>query len=138
MTSGGYASPNGLLFALTNSTTTTITGLTLGFDYERYRINTAAASVTFFTSTDGATWSALTAGDSGAFATGTNAYTFSGGTVVSKSGLNISSLSIGQNQTYYLKWNFNTPGSNSQGIGLDNFTASFATAAASPAYYWVG
>jgi fibronectin-binding autotransporter adhesin len=138
MTSGGYASPNGLLFALTNSTTTTITGLTLGFDYERYRINTAAASVTFFTSTDGATWSALTAGDSGAFATGTNAYTFSGGTVVSKSGLNISSLSIGQNQSYYLKWNFNTTGSNSQGIGLDNFTASFATAAASPAYYWVG
>ena len=142
MTSGSYASPNGLLFGLTNSTTSTITGLTLAFDYERYRINTAAASVTFFGSTDGSTWTAVTAGDSGAFATGANSYTFSGGTVVSKSGISIPSLTIGQNQSYYLKWNFNTTGSNSQGIGLDNFTAAFTTSGGGggsvPNYYWVG
>jgi autotransporter-associated beta strand protein len=138
MTSGSYASPNGLLFGLTNTTTNTITGLTLAFDYERYRINTAAASATFFSSTDGSTWSAVTAGDSGSFATGTSSYTFSDGTVVSKSGIAISSLNIGQNQSFYLKWNFSTTGSNSQGIGLDNFGATFTSTGGSVTYYWVG
>lgn len=138
MTSGGYASPNTLLFGLTNTTASTITGLSLGFDYERYRINTAAASVSFFHSADGASWTALAAGDSGAFATGSNSYTFASGTVVNKTGISISDLTIGQNQSYYLRWTFNTTGGNSQGLGLDNFTTSFTTVAppsGSPIYW---
>ena len=126
MTSGSYANPNGIMVQYQNNTGSTITALAVSFDIERYRINSAAASVTFFTSTDGTTWSAATAGDSGAFVTGTSAYTYSGGTVVSKS-FNLTGLSIANGSSIYFKWNFNTTGTNSQGLGLDNVSVTAAT-----------
>ena len=137
MTSGGYASPNSVLFGFTNSTGSTITSLSLGFDFERYRINTAAAAITFFGSTDGINWTAVTAGDSGAFTTGTSAYNFTTGTVVSKAPT-ISGLSLTNGSNYYLRWNFNTTGSNSHGLGLDNFTLAATTVVSGTALYWVG
>ncbi len=137
MTSGGYASPNSVLFGFTNSTGSTISSLTLGFDYERYRINTAAAAITFFASTDGINWTPFTSGDSGAFATGANAYNFTTGTVVSKAPT-ITGLSLTNGSNYYLRWNFNTTGSNSQGLGFDNFTLSATTVVSGTALYWVG
>lgn len=48
MTSGGYASPNSLMYGFVNNNSLTITNVILAFDYERYRQNTAAASITFF------------------------------------------------------------------------------------------
>ena len=137
MTSGGYASPNSVLFGFTNSTGNTITSLTLGFDFERYRINTAAAAITFFGSTDGINWTAVTSGDSGAFATGTSAYNFTTGTVVSKAPT-ISGLSLTVGSNYYLRWNFNTTGANSQGLGLDNFSLTATTVSGGSSLYWVG
>ena len=119
MTSGSYASPNAIMVAYVNNTGSTITSISLSFTYERYRINTAAASVAFFSSTDGSTWTAQTAGDSGAFATGTSSYTFSGGTTVSKT-VTLTGLSIAAGSQIYFKWNFNTTGGNSQGLGLDD------------------
>jgi fibronectin-binding autotransporter adhesin len=130
MTSNGYASPNGIVFGFTNSLSGTITALSLAFDYERYRINTSAASVGFLTSTDGTAWTSNSSGDSGAFATGTSSYTFMAQTVVSKS-VNLTGLSIASGASYYLQWNFNTTGASSQGLGLDNFTLN---ATVSP--YW--
>jgi len=123
MTSGSYASPNSILAAFTNSTGSSITQLNLAFDYERFRINTAAASVAFFTSLDGSTWTARTAGDSGAFSTGTSAYNFATGTEVNSS-FSITGLSIADASTFYLRWAFNTTGTNSQGIGLDNVSVT--------------
>jgi hypothetical protein len=120
MTSGSYASPNSIMFGFTNSLGSTISLLDLSFNYERYRINTSAASISLFTSTDGSTWTSASAGDSGAFSTGSSTYTFSGGTTVPKS------LQLGVNITngsnFYLRWVFNTIGTNSQGLGLDDFT----------------
>ncbi|MFN7339692.1 MAG: beta strand repeat-containing protein [Opitutia bacterium] len=113
-----------------------IESVTLAFDYERYRINTAAASVTFFYSTDGSTWTAATAGDSGAFATGASAYNFTTGTVVSKSGISLTGLNLSSDSTLYFRWNFNTSGSNSQGIGLDNFSLTATLQALSFGNYW--
>ncbi len=127
MTSGSYASPNSLMAGFYNGTGSTIAGLSFTFDYERFRTNSAAAAVTFFTSTDGTNWTAQTGGDSGAFATGTSAYSFTGGTVVSKS-FTVSGLSIATGTTYYVRWNFNTTGANSQGLGLDNFTLTASNA----------
>jgi len=72
MTSGSYASPNAIMVAFKNSTGSTITGFSISFDYERYRINTAAASVTFSRSTNGSTWTLDTSGQSGSFATGSS------------------------------------------------------------------
>jgi|GEM_PF-5168942 len=126
MTSSGYASPNSVMAQYVNNTGSTITSLAISFDIERYRINSAAASVTFFTSTDGFTWTAQTTGDSGAFATGTSAYNFTTGTVVSKS-VSLTSLSIGSGGAIYLKWNFDTTGVSSQGLGLDNVSVTAAT-----------
>lgn len=123
MTSGGYASPNSLMAQYTNNTGGTITDLAISFDIERYRVNTAAAQVNFFISTDGTTWTAQTAGDSGAFATGAITYTFNGGTVVNKS-FSLTGLSIPTTTSFYLRWNFNTTGSNSQGLGLDNLSVA--------------
>lgn len=119
MTSGSYGSPNGIMAKVVNNTGSNMTGLNVSFDIERYRINTAAANVTFFTSSDGAAWTAVTDGDSGAFATGTSSYTFAGGTVVSKT-LSLLGLAVPNGGSFYLKWNFNTSGGSSQGLGLDN------------------
>ena len=127
MTSGGYSSPNSIMVEYQNNTGGTITQLAISFDIERYRINSAAAAVTFFVSTDGSTWTENTDGASGAFSTGTSAYNFTSGTVVSKS-FNITGLNLINGSNYYLRWNFNTTGSNSQGLGLDNvsLTATFS------------
>ena len=126
MTSGGYASPNGIMVSYVNNTGSTITSISLTFTYERYRINTAAASVAFFSSTDGSTWTAQTAGDSGAFATGSSSYTFSGGTTVSKT-VTLTGLSIAAGSQIYFKWNFNTTGGNSQGLGVDDVSLTATT-----------
>lgn len=128
-----------------NNTGSTITELAIAFDIERYRINAAAANVTFFTSTDGTTWTAQTAGDSGAFATGANAYNFTNGTVVNKS-FNLTGLTIGTGAAIYLRWNFDTTGANSQGLGLDNVSLTATTsglqspsiASFTPGTGWVG
>src|SRR5688572_21458399 len=84
MSSGSYNSPNSIMAFFQNNTGSTMTSATISFDFERYRINTAACAITFFYSTDGSTWTAAAAGDSGVFTTAANAYTFTGGTVVSK------------------------------------------------------
>ncbi len=119
MTSGSYASPNSILVQYKNDVPNgTINDLSISFDYERYRTNTAAAAVTFFTSTNGTTWTAQTGGDSGAFATGTNAYNFSP-SAVSKS-LTLTGVNIAPGESIYFRWLFNTTGSNSQGIAIDN------------------
>ncbi|MDB6025515.1 MAG: non-specific endonuclease, partial [Verrucomicrobiales bacterium] len=119
MTSGTYASPNSIMSGFYNGTGSNIVALTLSFDIERYRINSSAASNTFFLSYDGTNWISYTTGDSGAFSTGTTTHTFTGGTVVSKS-FALSGLSITNNGRFYLRWNLGTVGSNSQGLGLDN------------------
>lgn len=125
--SGSYASPNSIMAYYKNTSGIQINDIEMSFDYERYRINSAACSITFFTSTDGVVWTARTAGDSGAFSTGSSAYNFTTGTVVSKS-FTLSGLNIPNNGSLYLRWNFNTTGANSQGVGLDNvsLTATFA------------
>lgn len=135
MTSGGYSSPNSIMVSITNANATTLTGASLAFDIERYRVNSTAASVTFFTSTDGSTWTAQTAGDSGGFATGSSAYDFSAGTVVSKS-FNLTGLSVASGSSIYLRWNFSTGSSNSQGLGLDNFSMTGTFASPLAGQYW--
>ena len=128
MTSGSFDSPNSIMVAFKNSTGSTITGFSISFDYERYRINSAAASVTFSRSTNGSTWVIDTSGQSGSFATGSSSYSFPG-TTVQKS-FSVGSLTLASDSLYYFKWNFNTTGGNSQGIGLDNFSLTATTAPA--------
>jgi hypothetical protein len=137
MTSGGYASPNSILVDYDNNTGATITQLNVSFDYERYRINTAAASVTFSYSLDGSTWIAASAGDSGAFATGASSYTFTTPGLVSKS-FSITGLNLAVGDDIYFRWNFDTTGTNSQGLALDNVSVTAVPEPAAAAFLVVG
>ncbi|MBU6332052.1 MAG: hypothetical protein KGQ80_06545, partial [Bacteroidetes bacterium] len=125
MTSTGYASPNSIMVAFKNVTGSQITGFTISFTYKRFRINSAAASVSFSTSTNGSTWTTDTSGQSGAYSTGSSAYGFPRDSI--NKSFTISSLSLNPDSLFYLKWNFNTTGSNSQGIGIDNFSITATT-----------
>lgn len=121
MTSGTYASPNTILSHYQNTSGSNIADITITFDVERYRINTTAFSLTFFTSTDGTTWTSQTAGDvaAGVFATGASAYTFATPQTVSKT-VTLTGFNLPASGNLYLRWVFNTGGSSSQGIGIDN------------------
>ena len=134
MTSGSYNSPNSILAQFSNNTGLTIDQLSISFDYERYRINTAAASVSFFHSSDGTNWTAATSGDSGAMSTGTSSYGFT--TLVSSDSktVTLTSLNLDPGAAFYLRWNFSTTGANSQGLGLDNFRLT-ASAVPEPSTY---
>jgi hypothetical protein len=134
MTSSGYASPNSLLAQFSNATGATITDLTLTFDYERYRLNSSPASIAFFYSFDGNSWTAAPAGDSGAFSTGASAYGFTTPISTSSRQVTLSTLDFGPGANLYLRWSFDTGGANSQGLGLDNFSLT-ASAIPEPSTY---
>ncbi len=131
MTSGSYASPNSIMAFYRNTNTQDLTDLSISYDLERYRINTASASVQFFYSTDGSTWTAVASGNISAATIGTagaSAYSFAPQATFASGSFAISGLSIASGADIYLRWNLNTTGSNSQGIGIDNVsvTATFA------------
>lgn len=133
MTSGSYASPNSIMSFYRNTSGSTISDLTINFQFERYRINTAAASVTFFTSTDGTNWTARTAGDiaSTEFPTGASAYMFGSPTTVNRA-VTLSGVDIPNNGDFYLRWVVNTSGTNSQGLGLDDVSVTATLASVLP------
>lgn len=137
MTSGSFASPNNIMAFFSNTGASNITDLTISYDAERYRVNSAAASIQFFYSLNGSTWVAVTAGDIAAasFPTGASAYTFAAPLTINKTGIAITGLSITPSSNFYLRWNLNTTGSNSQGIGIDNVsvTATYAAGCTPPA-----
>lgn len=124
MTSGSYSSPNAIMAFYQNNTGAAISGLNIAFAIERYRINTSAASVTFFYSTDGTNWQSETSGDVGStdLPTGASAYTFSPPATINRT-VTINMV-IPNNGNIYLKWVFNTVGSNSQGLGLDDVSVA--------------
>ncbi|MEO8069633.1 MAG: Calx-beta domain-containing protein, partial [Flavobacteriales bacterium] len=134
LTSSGFASPNSLMAFFSNTGTTNITSISVAYQAERYRVNTAAASVQFFYSTDGSAWSPITAGDIAAasFPTGANVYNFSPGLTVPVSAFSITSLAIIPTGSFYLRWNINTTGSNSQGIGIDDVSVTATFVGATP------
>ena len=131
MTSGGFGSPNSPLCFFTNGGTSNITDLAISYDAEKYRTNMAAASIEFYYSLNGSTWISVASGDiaAGSFGTGASAYQFSPPiTTINVTGINITALNIAPASNFYLRWNINTTGVNSQGIGIDNvsLTATFA------------
>lgn len=136
MTSGSYASPNSIMAYYRNTNASNLTQLTVTYNLERYRVNTAAASVQFYYSLDGITWTAVTAGDVAAASlpTGASSYTFGTPLTINVASFNITGLNIATNSDIYLRWNLNTTGGNSQGIGIDdvNVTASFTVGCTQP------
>ena len=130
MSSGSYATTNSVMAYFRNNTGNTITTLNISYQFERYRINTSAVSVAFYSSTDGTNWTARTAGDisTGAFATGTSAYSFSLPATTYKT-VQLTGLNIANSGDIYLKWVINDgAAATAQGVGLDEFTMYANTA----------
>ena len=136
MTSGGYVSPSSIMGFFRNTNVDNLTSLSITYDVERYRRNSANASVQFYYSTNGSTWTALTTGDVATtdLPTGTSAYGFPQLTFNKTAFTLTFPTAIATNGTFYLRWNLDTTGSNSQGIGIDNvnLTATFAAAGPAP------
>lgn len=137
MTSGSYASPNSIMAYYRNTNPgNNLTSISVSYDLERYRINTAAASVQFFYSTDGSAWTAVSAGDIAALTTGASSYSYAPLSVSNPSPNNPFTVTfaspIATNGDFYLRWNLNTTGSNSQGIGIDNVSVTGTFTAAPP------
>ncbi len=137
MTSGSLASPHSLMAHFQNTNASAISQLTIAYNVERYRRNSAAASVQFYYSTNGSAWTAVSAGDvpASSLPTGTSVYGFNPPNLtVPVNAFNITGLNIASGGNIYLRWNLNTTGANSQGIGIDDVsvTASFASACTAP------
>jgi len=139
MTSVGYSSPNRIMGWYRNTNVDNLLiSLNISYILERYRINTAAASVEFWYSTNGSDWTRVTSGDiSSGLTTGSSSYDFNpSGTpsstncgIISKKGISITGLTICNDSSIYLRWDLISTGLNSQGqgIGIDdiNVTAGF-------------
>ena len=63
ITTGSFTSPRSIMAKFKNVTGGTVNSLSLVFDYEKYRSGSRAFDWTFFQSTDGTTWTAVTSGN---------------------------------------------------------------------------
>lgn len=130
MGSGSYASPNSIIAFYRNTTGATVNSITIGFQVERYRINTSSFSLNFFSSTDGTTWTARTGGDisTAGFINGSSSYTFVSPQTILRT-VTITGLSILNNGDFYLRWLFtDASAANGQGAALDNVNLFAGTA----------
>ena len=128
-----------ILFGFTNTSGATITTLDLAWNYERYRMGSRTQGWEFYTSTDGSTWSANSLGNATYSGTST-AIVYNPPESAAKA-VSIPSLSISNGANYYLRWSFVTTGSwtNSQGLGIDDFTMNLTTTGGgSTDLYWDG
>ncbi len=137
MSSTSLTGPFSLMGMYRNTNTKNIISLSISYNLERYRIQSTAASVQFFYSTNGSTWTAFTSGDisSSLLPTGSSTYSFNptgnpnstNCGIIQKSAFNISSLNIPQNSSIYLRWQLTVGaanGSNSQAIGIDDISVT--------------
>ncbi|MDX2001866.1 MAG: hypothetical protein SFW35_05520 [Chitinophagales bacterium] len=127
LTSGSFSSPQNLMVQLQNNTGATITSLDITFDYEKYRTGTRAFDWTFFSSTNGSSWTAQTAGNQSYAADGGNAVV-NPPTTISKS-FTITGLNIAHGSSIYFRWAYTGSGgsTNGQGLGVDNITFTTVT-----------
>ncbi|NBU73186.1 MAG: hypothetical protein EBS53_17390, partial [Bacteroidetes bacterium] len=131
LTSGSYSSPRRIFFAFTNNTGSTITSISLSWDYEKYRSGSRAFAWTFFHGSTDTASTAATDGDQSYSADANNTTISNPPTSISKS-FSLTGLSIANGDNYYLRWVY-TGGSggstNAQGLGIDNFSITLSSGA---------
>jgi hypothetical protein len=134
LTSGSFSSPRYLMLKMANNTGATITSLSITFDIEKYRSGSRAWTVSFFSGTDGSTWTSQSAGDQAYAADANNTTIYNPPTSISKT-VTITGLSIAAGSSYYLYWSYiGTGGStNAQGLGIDNFSVTATGSVVTPA-----
>jgi hypothetical protein len=112
------------MLAITNNTGSTITSLTIKFDYEKYRSGSKEWDWTFFHGSNSSPATSAPAGDQAYPADSNNTVVNNPPATTSKS-FTITGLSIASGANYYLRWTLTgvgTTGANGQGLGIDNFS----------------
>jgi hypothetical protein len=119
------------MMSYTNNTGYDISSFTASWDYEKYRSGTRAFDWTFFSSTDGTNWSAVTAGNQSYSADANNSTVSNPPSTISKSNIAIAT-SVANGASLYLRWTYTGVGgsTNAQGLGIDNFSLVPAPGAA--------
>jgi autotransporter-associated beta strand protein len=122
LTSNTFTSPRSILFGFTNDTGSTISAVDVGWAYEKYRNGTRAFDWRFFSSADGAAWTAATAGDKSYPADAAISTIPVATSVVSP--FRLSGLSIVSGGSFYLRWDYAGVGgsTSAQALGIDGFT----------------
>jgi hypothetical protein len=133
LNSGSFTSPQSIMLGITNNTVSTITTLTISFDYEKYRSGVVKAwNWTFFHGNDpAAVNTSATAGDQSYPLDGNNTTVYDPPATTSKTAITLSGLSIAPGANYYLRWTLTSAdglSSNGQAIGIDNFSITATTA----------
>jgi hypothetical protein len=114
-----------LMMGFINSTGSAITGLTLSWNYEKYRSGSRAFNWTFYYSLDRTNWTSVTAGDQAYSADANNTTIFNPPTSITKSNVSISGLNMANGDSIFLRWDYLGVGgtSNGQALAIDSFTA---------------
>lgn len=122
LTSGSFASPRTIILKITNNSGSSITDLTISFDYEKYRAGTRAFDWTFFHGNTSTAGTAAVAGNQ-SYAVDAANVVVNPPTSITKS-INLTGLSIISGGDYYLRWTYTglAGSSNSQGLAIDNFS----------------
>jgi MYXO-CTERM domain-containing protein len=134
ITTGAYSSPRSIMFQYTNNTGSGISSFNASWDYEKYRSGSRAIDWTFFSSTDGTNWTAVTAGDKSYSGDANNSTVFNPPSTDSKSGIAIAT-SVANGASLYLRWTYTGSGgsTNGQALGIDNFSLTGVPAPVIPA-----
>jgi hypothetical protein len=130
LSSGSYSSPRSIIYAFTNNTGSTVTSLSLSWNYEKYRSGMRDFNWTFFHGSTSTVTTAATSGDQAYLADANNTVVSNPPASTAKS-FSITGLSISNGSTYYLRWTYTGNGgsTNSQGLGIDDFSITVTTSA---------
>lgn len=128
-----YTSPRSIIYAFTNNTGATITSINLSWNYEKSRSGSRAFDWTFFHGSTSTAATAATAGNQSYSADANNTVISNPPSSTSKS-FTISSLSIANGTTYYLRWTYTGNGgsSNAQGLSIDDFSITLPSSTTAP------
>jgi hypothetical protein len=139
LNSGSFSSPRAILFGFTNNTGSTITSLTLNWNYEKYRSGTRQWDWTTGFSTNGGTsYTATAAGGQTYLADANNTTVSNPPTQISKT-LTINSLSLASGASLDLEWVLTglAGSTNGQALGIDDFALSATLAAVPEPRSWI-
>jgi hypothetical protein len=122
LTTGSYTGTRSIMFRYTNNTGYDISSFTASWDYEKYRDGTRSHDWTFFSSTNGTNWTAVTAGNK-SYGANNNASTVHNPPLAdSKSDIAIAT-SVANGASLYFRWTYTGSGNTSaQALGIDNFS----------------
>jgi len=134
LNSSGYTSPRSILLQVSNTSGSTVQNLSVQFSYEKYRSGSRAFNWTFYTSTDGVTWTAQDAGAQSYTADATSTVYGYPLSSIAKT-VDLTSLNLASGTSLYLRWTLQGVGgsTNGQAIGIDDLTLTPSTGSGTPA-----